>query len=288
LLVNFLILLAVSFSWAVVYVFIKIDEKFEPPIAIMAWRATIGFITLLLVSLALKRNLLKYARKSGLFLIFAILGVVLLWLGIVFGEQRSPAGMASVMSCVAPIITYLMIVFVLREENLSIPGVAGLLVSALGLVLVVGIDEILKGDSKFVGLLMVAGGFISFAVNCVIVQKFARDIDPLVNTTYFMGFATLILWVLSLTFEKPFAVPLNETLILSMLEMGLISTAGAYLGYYILIMRAGALFSSFTLYFIPIFGVLAGVIILGERITITQVVGVGIVLAGVYILNRAE
>jgi len=75
---------------------------------------------------------------------------------------------------------------------------------------------------------------------------------------------------------------------LSELALGVICTASGYFGYYYIIHRAGVFFSSITFYFIPVFGVVAGMLILGEKVTVSQVIGIIVVFSGVYLINREK
>jgi len=70
--------------------------------------------------------------------------------------------------------------------------------------------------------------------------------------------------------------------------MGLISTAAAYTIYFLLIKRAGPFFASITFYFVPVFGVIGSFLILGEWMNFLQIIGIVVVLFGVYLINREK
>ncbi len=72
------------------------------------------------------------------------------------------------------------------------------------------------------------------------------------------------------------------------LVLGLICTGAGYYGYYYLIHRAGAYFASFIFYLIPIFGVMAGFLLLDNKFSMMQLAGISIVLFGVYLINREK
>lgn len=167
-------------------------------------------------------------------------------------------------------------------------GLLGLIIGIAGIALVIGLNKIMEGGSTILGVLLIGGGFVLLAVNGILAGKWARGIDPVITTTYFLGLGAVILTALAFIFESPVQVPWTEETILSELALGVICTASGYFGYYFIIHRAGAYFSSFIFYFIPVFGLLSGHLFLKEKVDISQIIGVIIVLAGVYLINREK
>jgi len=285
---NVAMLFSVAASFGIAYVFIKLGEKSIAPITEMAGRATIGFICLLIVSLILRKDLAGHIKDLWRFLVFGILSAVFLYLGLAFGEEYTAAGVSSVMVSSVPLLTFVIMIFILREQSFNISGLVGLIVGIIGLLLVVGIDNVLEGGSTLIGVLILLAGFISFTINGVLVPKIGKGIDPIITTTYLLGLAAIILWLLAFIFERPLTTPITAENILVELGIGVISTAFAVCGYYFLIKRSGPFFASISLYLVPVFGVVFSFLILGERLTALQIVGIAVVLLGVYLINRVK
>ncbi len=285
-LANFILVLYIAAVWAFTFIFLKMEEADVPPIIIMAGRSIIAFVCLLAVALITKKDLLGHLKYILRFLVFAVLGVVTLWLGLAFGQEYVSAGIGSVMVTTVPLLTFIIIVFILREEPFHVTGLIGLLIGVVGIALVIGIQNILSGGATLKGVLLIGGGFVFFAINGVIVGKWAKGIDPVITTTYYLLLAGIILTVLSFIFEKPTQVPWTVDNYLEELAIGVICTATGYFGYYYLIHKAGAFFSSLIFYFIPVFGMLAGYLLLNEKVTLSQIIGIAIILTGVYLVNR--
>jgi len=279
------VLLYVALVWASGIVFIKVEESTIPPITIMAGRALLAFLTLFIAALITRKDLAGHLKYIGRFLVFAILGISLLWLGLAFGQEYISVGLASVMVLTLPLVTFIILVLILRVEPFSVMGLAGLIMGIAGIVLVIGISKIMAGGSTILGVLLIGGGFGFLAINGILAGKWAKGIDPVITTTYFLGLGAVILTVLAFIFERPMQVPWTTDTIASELALGLICTASGYFGYYFIIHRAGAYFSSFIFYFIPVFGLISGHLFLKEKVGISQVIGVIIVLAGVYLIN---
>ncbi|MEE8207749.1 MAG: DMT family transporter, partial [Nitrosomonadaceae bacterium] len=72
------------------------------------------------------------------------------------------------------------------------------------------------------------------------------------------------------------------------LTLGIIPTASGYVAFYYLIKKAGPFFASTVFYLVPVFGMLSGVIFLGDKTNTTQIIGIGIVILGIYLINREK
>jgi drug/metabolite transporter (DMT)-like permease len=285
---NILALFYVALAWGSAFVLIKFNEETMGPLVIQAGRCTIGFLALLIISIVLKRDLKGHAKHWFAWLVFAVLGISFLWVMVGFGQEYITAGLATVLVPVSPLVTFIITVFILRTENFSVLGVIGLFLGVVGLVLVVGINNILGGSSILIGALLIISGFSVFAINGVIAPRLASGTDPLASSAYYTGFATVILWVIAFIVEDPFKTKLTETNVAVEIIMGVFSFASGFVVYYWLLNRAGAFFSSMTFYLIPIVGIVGGYIVFKEKITLSQVGGILIVFLGVYLINRVK
>jgi O-acetylserine/cysteine efflux transporter len=285
---NVIVLIVVAALWAFTFIFLKIEERTITPITIMFGRAIIAFFALLIASLLTRKKLLAHLKDTWKFFVFAVLGITVIWIGLAFGQEYVTAGIASVIVTTTPLLTFLILVFILKEEVFSLQGLAGLLIGAAGIVLVIGIHNIMGGGGTLKGVLLIFGGFVSFTINGVLVGRWAKNIDPMITSTWFLFFASIILGSLAFIFESPMSLPWTHDTIAAELALGLFCTGAGYFGYYFIIHRAGAYFSSFIFYFIPVFGVLAGFLLLHEKVILSQIIGVAAIVGGVYLVNRAK
>ena len=82
----------------------------------------------------------------------------------------------------------------------------------------------------------------------------------------------------------PRGVP-PKAAIWSVLALGALSTALAYLLFFTLLERIGPTRTSTLTYFVPMVGLLWGVVLLHEPVSAGMIVGLGIVLASVVLVN---
>jgi len=287
-LTNFFILICLGAVWGGAFSLIKFGLRTTGPITEMAVRALIALVALLVTCLILKKDLRGNAGHWFAYLVFALLGVVQLWLADAYSLEYITAGLASVMVAVTPLATFVITALILRADKITFSNVAGLLMGVVGLVLVIGIDNILADGTVLLGVLFVIGGFILFAVNGVLAPRLISGGDPIVSTTYYVGIGCVILVVMAFVFEKPLSTSWNEYNILAELAFGIVATAGGYVAFYYLLNNAGAFFASTVFYLMPVFGMLSGVIFLGDKTSLTQIIGIGVVLVGIYLIDREK
>jgi drug/metabolite transporter (DMT)-like permease len=70
-----------------------------------------------------------------------------------------------------------------------------------------------------------------------------------------------------------------------MFALGILGTGLAFIVYYRLLETANPSYISMVTYVIPIFGVILGVAVLNERLTWYALVGFGLILLGVMVVN---
>ncbi|GJM14926.1 MAG: permease [Thermodesulfobacteriota bacterium] len=285
---NFLILIYLGAVWVGAFSLIKYDLRTLGPITEMASRAIIAFMGLLVLSLILKKDLRAGIKNWFGYLVFALLGVVLLWLADSFGLEYISAGLGSVLVVVTPLTTFIIAALILRDEKITVSNVSGLIIGLIGLVLVIGIENIVADSTMIFGVLIVAGGFVLFGINGVLAPRLVKDGDPIVATTYYMGIGALILVVLAFIFESPTQMKWGPVNIGVELVLGIVPTASGFLGFYYLIKKAGPFFASTTFYLMPVFGMLASIFFLGQKTDMSQIVGIGVVILGLYLINRKQ
>ena len=105
-----------------------------------------------------------------------------------------------------------------------------------------------------------------------------------------LAFVFLIIpTIIILYFTGYFALPFTDKAVLvstlASFVLGVLGTAVASILFYMLVKRAGTLFASMVTYAIPFIAVLWG-LFYGEQITLLQVVSMGIILVGVYMVNK--
>ena len=283
---NFLILIFLAAAWGGAFSLLKYNLRTIGPVTEMAARALVAFAALVFLSLILKKDLRSGLKNWFGYMVFALLGIVQLWLADAYGLKYISAGLASVMVSVAPLTTFVITALILRDDKITLSNVAGLIIGLIGLILVIGIKNISSGGAELLGVALVVGGFMLFALNGVLAPRLVKSGDPIIATTYYIGISMVILIALAFIVESPLEMKWGLDNIAVEIIVGVIPTASGFVGFYYLIKHAGPLFASTTFYLMPIFGMLFAVVYMGEKTNALQIAGIAIVILGLYLINR--
>ena len=140
-----------------------------------------------------------------------------------------------------------------------------------------------RAERAFQAVVLVSA---SYGLALVYSRQKLRGLPPLVAPTSQMLLATLFLLPFSLLFDRPFSLPAPSLPAAgSVLALALLGTTVAFIVYYRLVQTADASYASMVTYLAPIFGVLLGVAVLGERLAWNAFVAFALILLGVMVVN---
>lgn len=205
-------------------------------------------------------------------------------------QHTSPTNAALIASG-SPIVITLLSTFMLRER-ISLRQVTGIILSFIGVVVVIikGSWSVLVSLSLNVGDIIMLGNPICFALYTVLTKRLVDRYSPL-----FLGaYANLVAVMLFVPFVIYELTTLQSGINISAADVG----AFAYLGLLassigILwwnkgIERVGASRAGIFMNGIPITAMLLSAVLLGEKITLAQIIGATMVITGVYLNSLTQ
>jgi drug/metabolite transporter (DMT)-like permease len=204
------------------------------------------------------------------------------------GLQLISAGRASLVIATSPVLIALFSAW-LYTEKLSPVKIAGILLSMTGAMVVItkgSLAGILTEGPGF-GELMIFGCVLSWTAYSLIGKSVMQTISPLVATAY-AAFAGMVLlaapaWIEGLAADLPGYTPAEWA---SIGYLGLFGTVIGFVWYYQGIRQIGPMRAGLFINFVPVSAIILAFIILAEPVTISLVVGAGLVITGVYLTNR--
>ncbi|WP_449406852.1 EamA family transporter [Microbacterium betulae] len=281
-----LLAVAVAAAWGLNFVAIDASLGHFPPFFLVALRfALLAIPTILFVP----RPRVRLRWLIGYGLGFGTFQFLFLYAGMVAGM---PAGLASlVLQSSAPFTVLLGALFF--RERMSPARIAGLVVACAGLAMV-GAPRAGDGASLLPFLLVLAGG-LSWAVGNVATAQAHAD-DPLRLTLWMSVVPPLPMLALSLVVEGPDAIagsltswqePTAAPALLGLAYTVLVGTVGGSGVWSWLMTRHGSsAVAPFSL-LVPVVGIAAAWILLGQAVTPLDLAGAAVVMAGVYLATRA-
>lgn len=278
---GFLVLGAI---WGTSYLFIKIGVRELHPLYLTLSRVALGAATLLIVLAAVRGRLPRDPRLWGHLLVLGTVGVAIPFTLFGFGEQRIPSLLAGIWNATTPLVALPMAALVFRTERLTVRKAAGIAVGFLGVLVVLGVWQG-TGGAVLTGQLMIFGAASCYGVAIPYMKRFiaGQPVSGLALVAGQMIAATAVLAVVAplAAGAPPLPSQLSAEVIGSMLALGALGTGVAFIIHFRNIRLVGASAASMVTYLVPLFAVLAGVVLLGETLTWYQPVGALVVLAGV-------
>lgn len=279
--------LLLGLIWGTNFVFIKWSTDAVTPMQVVLLRVVAGFLTVAVYALVTRQLKLSHLRHSLHFIVMACLAAALYFYGFAEGTALLQSGLAGAVSVSIPLFSLLAAVLFLPEEKLSTNRVLGLLVGLIGVTLIAKPLSGGLGDSYLMGVLWMVLGSFSLGVSFVYARKFVTPLElpPAALTTYQLGFATLIL--LAVTDMTGLGTLTDDPTSFAVLVFGLgfFGTGLAYVLYYYVIGKLGAVRASALTYVPPVVALFLGALFLGEAIVLLDYVATALIFAGVILVN---
>lgn len=223
--------------------------------------------------------------KLGLVALSGLLGSFFPAFLFCIAETKIDSSLAGILNALTPLFTIVVgiLFFHLKAEKKKILGI---IIGLIGLILLfTGSGHVDFKNVSYSSLVFIAT--ILYGLNVNMVGKNMQGIGAINIAT--LAFVFLIIPCLFILYYTGyFSLPLGDKAYLestaSSAILGIMGTAVASILFYMLIKRAGAVFSSMVTYGIPFVAVFWGVL-LNEKITIWQVISLSVILLGVYLAN---
>jgi drug/metabolite transporter (DMT)-like permease len=275
--------------WGGNLVSIKISNEGIPPLLAAVGRS--GVASVLVWALArsrrqgvfLPRRELRHAVVIGL--LFAVEFILLYW-GLVF----TTASRGVIFFYTQPFWTAIGAHLFLSKDRLNSVKVAGLLLAFLGLVSVFWSRSAELGPLYWLGDLMQLGGGLGWAATTIYVKRIVTDHRYTPYQTLFsqLLFSVPVLGVAWLVFQRAEPLMLTGLVAGAFLYQAVIVATLSYLAWFWMIHHyAVSRLASFT-FLSPLFGVILSGLILQEEIPLLLWVGVLLVGAGIFLVNRPQ
>jgi drug/metabolite transporter (DMT)-like permease len=127
-----------------------------------------------------------------------------------------------------------------------------------------------------------------WALYTIVGRKVLGGLTPLAATSYAALWGTLMLGAVAIPeIVQLRAGQFDWRMTVSLLYLGVLGTAVAFVWYYTSVQRFGASVASIFNNLVPVFGVLTGVLLLGEALMPSMLIGGVIAIVGVLMVSRA-
>ncbi len=271
--------------WGSSFAVVKIGLDYSPPLLFAGLRILLGGFAMVLAAI-LWGGSPNLRRDWPVFLLLALFNAVL-FVGLqTYAILYLPSGSAAVLVYLQPILVGVLAWLILGEP-LSAAKLVGLLLGFSGIV-AVSLGSLTGAENAIstVGIIFGAGSALSWALGTVYFKKYEARISTLwaVAMTFLVG--GMVLTVLGHLVERWKDVSWSGEFVASLLYSGLVGISLAWVIWFALVRAGEASRVAAYVFAVPLSAVLIGVVILGEPLGYTLLIGAALVLSGIYLANR--
>jgi drug/metabolite transporter (DMT)-like permease len=287
---RWVLLAAVVVLWGSSFALMKIAVATVAPLWVMAVRLIISALILAAVLLLTRRRLPGDAKSWLAFAVIAVLGNVIPFFLISWGVQHIASGLSGILMAVMPLGVVALAHFFVADEPLSLRKLAGFVLGFAGVAVVIGLERLTKVGTHGMALwgeIAVTAAALCYAVSSIVSRR-AIASGPLEMASAALLIAGASGLALAVVFEPAGMAEVSAGSAAALLVLGIFPTAIATVLFLMLIQTAGASFAAQINYLIPVYAVIAGAFFLGERLETSAFLGLGLILAGIALAQRAR
>ena len=279
---GLLLFAALGIAWGIPYLFIKVAvSELEPGMVVLA-RSALAAVLLLPLAL-FRREVGTVLRRWKPMLAYTIVEIVVPWYFLSSAEQHLPSSTAGLLLAAVPLAGVGVAFLMGRPAALSGLNWVGIAVGMLGVAALVGLDI---GGSDLVSVGEMAIVVVGYALGPAILSRWMSDLPGVgVVAVSLAGAAIAYIPVVVLTGSWPSEWPSTQVIV-AIIVLAVVCSALAFLFMVGLIAEIGPVRATTITYVNPAVAILAGVLVLGERVTVWTIVGFVLVLAGSYLVTR--
>ncbi|KOY00878.1 DMT family transporter [Pseudomonas nunensis] len=288
----YLKLAAVTMIWGGTFVAGRFLADSLSPLFAASLRFLLASVALLLFLLLARVPLVRPSRRQWLRLaLLGFFGIFFYNLCFFYGLHYINASRASLIVALNPAVIGLAS-WLLFKERLSRAKVAGIAIciAGAGMVIVSRNPQLLAANADaWIGDLLIFGCVLSWGVYSLFSKELNQTLGPVQTVTYSILLGTAMLWITSALrgeLSVDALVSLGPQQWLSLMYLGVLGSALAYIGYYDGIRKIGATRSGVFIALNPLTAVILGALLLGEQLTLAMCLGGGLILAGIYLCNK--
>ncbi len=273
-------------SWGFNFVALKLLYRQLPPPAVALCRFALMY--LLLVGLCkLKGESLRYGRDWPQLFILGFLAMGIYMIFFLEGMMHASAAEGAIILASAPIFTAL-IAIAFKQERFGYGTLGGALLAFAGVVLVI-VSGTESGQSKVLGDVLILCSSVVWALSVVMSKPLTLDRSPLQILTLSMPGALLALlpYGLNASIEVPWG-SLSSITWLMLFHITVLAGVLGFWGFYTGVKTVGGPAAMLYQFFVPPIAAFSAWLVFGKTLTVWQFVGMAVIIAGVFMSNRAR
>ncbi len=279
---NWLIFMSVVFIWGSNWSVMKTALSFVGPLNIVFQRLLFSSIVLFPFLFLSSFRIPKDKNTLRRLFILSIINICIA-ISTHTGLVHEKSGIGAVLTYTQPLFVFCLAVPFLKEKPSS-GRILGILFGFSGVIILFLRKELSFSNFTYQSFLMIIGAFL-WAVSIIYYKKFLSHVNPIVTNFFQQSIGAAFVSVLSFRTEG-FTFPLNINYLFLVLYMSLASSTLAMTLWVFLLREEEATVLSTASFIVPAIALILGNLILNESLGIVSILGIALILSGIYLVNK--
>ena len=282
---DWFLVISLGILWGASFLFVEVLLDLINPFLIVYFRVSIASVILVLY-LYLSKTKFKVTNKIvyNLF-IMALLNNVVPFLLIAYGQQTTTGGLASILNANTSLITILLASMFISYEKLTVNRILGVLIGLFGIIIAVGYESFLTIYDESYGKFLILLATVSYSFAGIWAKLKLSDVPPLISATGMLTFSTVILSPFAAIYFNDDLINLNFPIIFYSIMFAVLCSVIAYFLYFKILEKTGAGNLLICTIIIPPASIILNSLILGQVISISELIGLMIIILGLIVLD---
>ena len=268
--------------WSFSFIWFKVANKTFHPITIVFIRLLFSTI-LMTIFLVVTKNYMKIKKSDRkLFLMLALFEPFFYFLGESFGLTYVSATVCSVLIATIPVFATIG-AWLIFKEKLKAINYAGIILSFMGvLVFILNTDGSLSFNIKGLGLLTLA--VLSAIGYNLTLSHLIETYTPvyIVNVQNLIGATLFLPLFMIFDFKHFISTPFTFDMFKPIIELSIFASCGAFILFAYSVKNMGITKANVFSNCIPVFTAFFSFILMGDKLTVQNIAGMAIVIAGLF------
>ncbi len=279
-------LVMVMALWAACFPLITLGLGSAPHLAFASMRAVLAGVSLLALGGLLGRPMPAGKRVWALLLLTGLGATTLGFIGMFHAAEFVAPGLATVIANAQPLLAAIL-AHVCLAERLGPKGNLGLAIGFVGIVAIAWPGTVSEASRGYaLGLSYIALAATGVAIGNIAMKRLAGGVDALMAMGIQLLLGAIPLAILSLSTEDIMLVAWTADFVFILVALAVLGTSLASWLWFAALEETGLSTANAFTFLVPVFGMTAGSVFFGERLSWFAAMGGILVLIGIVLVQR--
>jgi len=282
---DLIIFISLSFMWSLSFIFYRVGVPEFGSMSFASLRVVFAGVTMLAFVAFNPSHLIAVRQHWKLLTVVGLISTAIPFVLFSYAAQAVNAGVLAVLNAAVPMMSGF-IASTFFNDKLSKKQTLGLFIGIVGVVILMS-ESLFGGTATELssGLLPMGYallGCVGYAVGANVTKNYLQDTSPVAITIGAMLIASVVMLPVAI-YEFPYGQSISVKAWVSVVCIGVFSTAIAFIFINELIKSIGPMRATSITLVIPIFAIIFGYILLGEALDMHAIIGSAVILIGTYL-----